>query len=181
MFIADIILFILFLVGGFLGARKELFQNILKLIRNTLTFFISLNYYQVISSTVFHGKILSKETTYLITFVSQCFFLYLLGSLVIFIIKQIVEVKFISLLEKILGFLIGTIQFSIITIWLITLFLLFPLPIVSETLLSESIIAQKMCRISLIVNDKIAEKLEMDSRFDIDEVTLPWNKDQIKE
>ena len=139
MHFADILVLVLLLLGPFLGVKKDLAQSIYQIVRVGMTLFLSVHYHQNMGRLLMQGGILSPPVAEFLAFILVSILVFFSCTLIIMLLNAIVEIKFITLIERPLGGILGFFSMAILCTWSGLLILLLPLSVVPQTFLGGSV------------------------------------------
>lgn len=149
--IADIILYTLCLAGGLLRTRNSLLSNIWLGIRYSLSFFLSLHYYQLLASFCVDKGWVQGAYVEVVVFILILISSFLILSFFMILQSILMEIKFIPLLDRPFGFFFGILEMCFLYLILLTGLILYPIP--SDQIPKEAVKDSKIASWSFFVLD----------------------------
>jgi uncharacterized membrane protein required for colicin V production len=161
------ILVVLFFIGGLvLGLKKGFSEMFFNVIKNGAALFVSINYVYQITDIVKERLNFSYETS-LCIFFSILFIVFYVGlTLLFYLIKKLVEIRFIEPVHSVLGALFGAADLLIILCALMFFFTFFPSRFFFQQIYTKSYSAGYIARGVVFLHKSIFSFSPANSHFD---------------
>ncbi len=146
--------------------RKDLTHLFLSLVQIILSLLISVYEYQSIADSMLKGGVVTQSVAEVISFIVVWLGVFLLGAVLIFLQRHIVEIKFKPWIEKPMGVFLGILQVGILGFSLLFFILILPAPSMIQSVADNSVCTQALLDNLSKSYDKIIVRLGVEKKFD---------------
>ncbi|MCK5708427.1 MAG: CvpA family protein [Candidatus Aureabacteria bacterium] len=164
----DITFLICVTVGGIVGVKKGFSSTLFNLVKNFIVIFLSLNYLYDIVDVIRLKTLLSYEAILCTVFAVSFIVCYVVFSLLFYMLKKVIEIKLLSVADSTFGFLLGSINFTILLTGIMLFFIFFPSKFFIKQIYERSVTGRNITKVVAFLHIGLGNVFPSISHFDGD-------------
>lgn len=161
--IVDWVAFALILLGGLIGFRRGLSEELARLVSVLVMLVLGWRYFQPISEKIAAITRLDSSTARPVAFVGTCLLAFLVMHLIRILLRHVMEITFNKELDRWLGLLAGLLKTAAIVAVVMFTMMLLPNTYLNRTFVAESMIGRRLAPYLPTVLDQIRELTEKET------------------